>query len=125
MRLAQSREQCFRWFRVLYTYTAGLVLAVSTLRPDLFPRSATHTAWENALALLEVHEPLSKSVRVCKVALQRILTRIEQTQQTSSPADVNSILPDHQGPDFFQDFSSYLDDLSQFNLDNMSWLTEI
>ncbi|KAH7304669.1 fungal-specific transcription factor domain-containing protein [Stachybotrys elegans] len=114
------------WYRVFYTYTAGMVLAVSTLRRDLFPRSATQTAWENALALLEAHEPLNGSVRLCKVALQRLMSRIEQTQ--SVPLLFDRTLLNNQGVmggnhlDFLQDFSNHLDDFSMFSLDDISWL---
>lgn len=108
-----------------------MVLTVSTLRLDLFPRSATHTAWENALALLEAHEPLSESVRACKVALQRMFSRIEQTQSApSSTLLFDKNLPNNQDvisgsyPDFLQDFSCHLDDLSIFNLDDISWLMD-
>lgn len=118
------------WYRVFYTHTAAMVLAVSTLRPDLFPRSSTQTAWENALALLQAHESFSESVRVCKVALQRIFSRIEQTQIVPSSTDLlDRSLPDTQDvigeiyPNLLQDFSYDLDDLSVFRLDDISWLT--
>jgi hypothetical protein len=72
------------WYRVSYMYTAAMVLAVSTLRPDLFPRSTTQNAWDNVLVLFQTHEHLSDSVQVCRVALQRIFSRIEQMQGVSS-----------------------------------------
>lgn len=72
------------WYRVFYTYTAAMILAVSTLRQDLFPRSTTEVAWKDALMILKDNEHLSEAVEACKAALQRMVTRIEQTQGTSS-----------------------------------------
>jgi len=118
------------WYRAFYVYTAAMVLAVSTLRLDLFPRSSTQPAWENSLTLLQAHEHLSDSVRVCKATLQRMFSRIEQTQDVSvSTLLFDSNLPDEQGTtvgecsDFLQDFSLHLNYSSLPNLDNMSWLT--
>ena len=70
------------WFRVFYTYTAAMVLAVSTLRQDLFPRSTTEVAWRDAMIIFQENEHLSEAVKVCKAAVQRMVTRIEQTQDT-------------------------------------------
>ncbi|KAH7078178.1 putative C6 transcription factor [Paraphoma chrysanthemicola] len=71
------------WYRVLYAYTAATVLAVSTLRPDLFPRSVTHAAWENVLTFFEGHEHMSEPVRVCKVALERTFSKIQEISNES------------------------------------------
>lgn len=112
-------------------YTAAMVLAVSTLRPDLFPRSTTQNAWDNVLVLFQTHEHLSDSVQVCRVALQRIFSRIEQMQGVSSSTFVfEGNTSDQQDttvgkhPNYLQDFTSYLDDLSLYNFDSMSWLTD-
>ena len=119
------------WYRVSYMYTAAMVLAVSTLRPDLFPRSTTQNAWDNVLVLFQTHEHLSDSVQVCRVALQRIFSRIEQMQGVSSSTFVfEGNTSDQQDttvgkhPNYLQDFTSYLDDLALYNFDSMSWFTD-
>ncbi|RKK84936.1 hypothetical protein BFJ71_g14333 [Fusarium oxysporum] len=39
------------WYRVFYIYTAAMILAVSTLRLDLFAPSEIIDSWEKALLL--------------------------------------------------------------------------
>ncbi|OAL57103.1 hypothetical protein IQ07DRAFT_582349 [Pyrenochaeta sp. DS3sAY3a] len=105
------------WFRVFYTYTAAVVLAVSPLRQDLFPRSETQTAWENALALFQAHEHLSESVAVCKTGLHKMFSSIEETQHlpvSNNWLDGNfSDRQDHSASDYL----SFLQDLP-FHLDH-------
>lgn len=111
------------WYRVFYTYTAAMVLAISNLRPDLFPSVTTRGAWDNALEILQAHEHLSESVKMCREALQRILRRIEQIQDDSA-----SSLPSgedfglRQSPNFFEDFPLPLDYDSLLNPNSISWL---
>lgn len=109
------------WFRVFYTYTAAMVLAVSTLRLDLFPRSATEVAWKDAMTIFKENEHLSEAVKVCKVALQRMVTRIERTQD----APASTLLVDSEYgregvtesgySDLLQDLPYHFDFESLFN----------
>lgn len=112
------------WYRMFYTHTAATVLAVSGLRSDLFPISETCAAWEGAIMLFQAHEHLSESVRTCKMALQRIRSKIQQTQNASAqgPSNGENVTLE-TFPDLFQDFALPLDDASFFNVDSTSWLT--
>ncbi|USP77946.1 hypothetical protein yc1106_05220 [Curvularia clavata] len=98
------------WFRVYYMYTAAMVLAVSTLRLDMFPRSTTEAAWQNAQMFFQENEHLSEAVKVCKSALQRMVTRIEQIEDNSTSARLVNGDPGREGfADI--DFSNLLQDL--------------
>jgi hypothetical protein len=112
------------WYRMFYIHTAATVLAVSGLRPDLFPISETCGAWESAIGLFQAHEHLSESVRICKVALQKIHSKIQRTQDDSARDPSHGISTTLENfPDLFQDFALPIDDNSFFNIDSTSWLT--
>lgn len=118
------------WYRVFYTYTAAMVLVMSTLRPDIIPRSETHVIWEDALLLFKEHEHLSKSVQVCKATLQKMFSKIEETQEVSVSIPLpEENLPGERDstairfPDFLQDFPFHLEEDPLFNFGNMAWLT--
>lgn len=87
-----------------------MILAVSTLRPDLFAPSEIIDSWEKALLLFQAHEHLSESVRGCVGALQMMFQKIEQTQYDAIP-----------GVMFDGGFPEPLDS-SLFSLESMSWL---
>ncbi|KAL5603463.1 hypothetical protein FOVSG1_006213 [Fusarium oxysporum f. sp. vasinfectum] len=118
------------WYRVFYIYTAAMILAVSTLRPDLFAPSEIVDTWEKALLLFQAHEHLSESVRVCVAALQMMFEKIEQTQHVAvSSVLFDGNLPEPQEatvrgyPGFIQEVPFDLNN-SLFNLDSMSWLID-
>ncbi|KAJ6058316.1 C6 transcription factor [Penicillium canescens] len=115
------------WYRVFYIYTAATILAVSTLRPDIFTHAETINSWEEALLLFQAHEHLSESVRVCLSALQIMFSKIQQTQDVSMSSLLFDGFPSEpQGapvtecPDFIQNFPFGLDYSTLFNLDGMS-----
>lgn len=112
------------WYRMFYTHTAAMILAVSGLRPDLFSIAETCGPWESAVMLFQAHEHLSESVRNCKMALQGIHSKIHQTQDdsTRAPSGRENISLDDL-PDLFQDFPLPVNDDSLFNTDDFSWLT--
>lgn len=88
------------WYRMFYTHTAAMVLAVSGLRPDLFPLAETCGPWENAMMLFRAHEHLSESVQICKAALQNIYAKIQQrsgVSTTGPTSEENFILEDFLG----------------------------
>lgn len=113
------------WYRVFYTYTAAMVLAVSTLRLDLFPRSMTEGAWRDALMIFKDNEHLSEAVKFCKAALQRMVARIEQTQDASTSAllvDSNRGTEDVAESGYatlLQDLPYHYDFESLFNFDHI------
>jgi hypothetical protein len=106
------------WFRVFYTYTAAMVLAVSTLRLDLFPRSTTEVAWRDAMIIFQENEHLSEAVKVCKAAVQKMVTRIEQTQDTPASTfmvDSGVDVAESGYSDLLQDLPYHFDFESLFN----------
>jgi hypothetical protein len=106
------------WFRVFYTYTAAMVLAVSTLRLDLFPRSTTEVAWRDAMIIFQENEHLSEAVKVCKAAVQKMVTRIEQTQDTPASTfmvDSGLDVAESGYSDLLQDLPYHFDFESLFN----------
>lgn len=106
------------WFRVFYTYTAAMVLAVSTLRLDLFPRPTTEVAWRDAMIIFQENEHLSEAVKVCKAAVQKMVTRIEQTQDTPASTflvDSGVDVAESGYFDLLQDLPYHFDFESLFN----------